>query len=90
MIQGVPAFPGMKDIQDQLERIFLIVLHYCLPKARLLYPASKRGASARDLLIDILLPERDSDPVHFISPLFGCFQLEINSLIVKVNYPLYA
>ncbi|MED6290726.1 hypothetical protein CHARACLAT_016320, partial [Characodon lateralis] len=23
MIQGVAAFPGMKDIQDQLERIFL-------------------------------------------------------------------
>ncbi|XP_030055956.1 cyclin-dependent kinase 14 isoform X2 [Microcaecilia unicolor] len=25
MIQGVAAFPGMKDIQDQLERIFLIL-----------------------------------------------------------------
>lgn len=24
MIQGVAAFPGMKDIQDQLERIFLV------------------------------------------------------------------
>ncbi|KTG46784.1 hypothetical protein cypCar_00018962 [Cyprinus carpio] len=26
MIQGVAAFPGMKDIQDQLERIFLVAL----------------------------------------------------------------
>ncbi|KAM8735989.1 cyclin-dependent kinase 14 isoform 7-T8 [Acanthopagrus schlegelii] len=26
MIQGVAAFPGMKDIQDQLERIFLCLL----------------------------------------------------------------
>uniref|UniRef100_A0AAY4AHT1 Cyclin-dependent kinase 14 n=1 Tax=Denticeps clupeoides TaxID=299321 RepID=A0AAY4AHT1_9TELE len=25
MIQGVAAFPGMKDIQDQLERIFLVL-----------------------------------------------------------------
>ncbi|MGH0134891.1 UNVERIFIED_CONTAM: hypothetical protein FKN15_056241 [Acipenser sinensis] len=25
MIQGIAAFPGMKDIQDQLERIFLIL-----------------------------------------------------------------
>uniref|UniRef100_A0A3Q4H3M1 Cyclin-dependent kinase 14 n=1 Tax=Neolamprologus brichardi TaxID=32507 RepID=A0A3Q4H3M1_NEOBR len=25
MIQGVAAFPGMKDIQDQLERIFLVM-----------------------------------------------------------------
>ncbi|KAG8010363.1 Cyclin-dependent kinase 14, partial [Nibea albiflora] len=25
MIQGVAAFPGMKDIQDQLERIFLVI-----------------------------------------------------------------
>lgn len=24
MMQGVAAFPGMKDIQDQLERIFLV------------------------------------------------------------------
>lgn len=24
MIQGVAAFPGMKDVQDQLERIFLV------------------------------------------------------------------
>ncbi|MEQ2298907.1 Cyclin-dependent kinase 14, partial [Ameca splendens] len=25
MMQGVAAFPGMKDIQDQLERIFLVL-----------------------------------------------------------------
>lgn len=29
MIQGVAAFPGMKDIQDQLERIFLVSHWFC-------------------------------------------------------------
>ncbi|XP_010217038.1 PREDICTED: cyclin-dependent kinase 14, partial [Tinamus guttatus] len=29
MIQGVAAFPGMKDIQDQLERIFLVRVKEC-------------------------------------------------------------
>lgn len=33
-----------------------IILHSCFPKARRLYAASKREASASDLLIDILLP----------------------------------
>ncbi|ERE91455.1 cyclin-dependent kinase 14 [Cricetulus griseus] len=32
MIQGVAAFPGMKDIQDQLERIFLATGYFlCSP-----------------------------------------------------------
>ncbi|KAG5271499.1 hypothetical protein AALO_G00180560 [Alosa alosa] len=31
MIQGVAAFPGMKDIQDQLERIFLVSVYFWNP-----------------------------------------------------------
>lgn len=33
MIQGVAAFPGMKDIQDQLERIFLVSVSALLSSA---------------------------------------------------------
>lgn len=60
----LPFFPHSSFLSvwpaSYLTLLSEIILHYCLPKARLLYAMSKRGASASDLLIDILLPERNA------------------------------
>ncbi|KAK1334916.1 hypothetical protein QTO34_004488 [Cnephaeus nilssonii] len=61
MIQGVAAFPGMKDIQDQLERIFLEAVMATGWSPRLRYkPVSAFlaiGPSAKHSLISLPYPQ---------------------------------
>ncbi|KAL6092935.1 hypothetical protein STEG23_001034 [Scotinomys teguina] len=51
MIQGVAAFPGMKDIQDQLERIFL---HHSCHLAFILDNAPLVFTGNQNILVNLL------------------------------------
>lgn len=70
MIQGVAAFPGMKDIQDQLERIFLVSgLCVYVSVAALSLHVLNKNVRVKALLNEWKLPSKKSWKIMMIQSL---------------------